>query len=275
MKSSSPLSFAVPRARPRAYHRAVKVLRLTTSNDVVLSGPGSRIDWLKRLGEERFGEPLEIVVKPVWPDSRLPAAAERWIAHEQPDIVWMLVQSFWFEYLSVPKKLERKFGRVGKAASNAGFRAADTPWLSRNPLFRQGRRFLQRTFDGDPHFTVPELYEAVEGVARASLRNEGIQFIAWGPFSYTNYGVTARQTARAVAWRSDLIARIRRLSNELHFHFGAPDRPYWQTEPAMTMHTDQFHFAMDEQRRFAERELEVLATVWETQGATPRETAPA
>src|SRR5688572_16910092 len=218
----------------RAYSRAVKILRLTTSNDVVQAGPGSRVDWIQRLAAERFGEPIEIVVKPVWPDSRLPAAAERWIAQEQPDIVWMLVQSFWYEYLSVPKKLERRFGRVGKAASTAGFRAADVPWLSRNALFRGGRRLLQRTVGGDPHFGVTELYEAVEGVARASLRDEGRQFVAWGPFSYTSYAYTKGQERAALAWRRDLIRRIRALSDELHFLFEAPNKPYWQTESAMT-----------------------------------------
>ena len=143
----------------------------------------------------------------------------------------------------------------------------------RNAVFRHGRKLLQRSVGGDPHFTVPELFEAVEGVARASVRNEGIQFIAWGPFSYTNYGATGGQTARALAWRSDLIARIRRLSNELHFHFEAPDRPYWQTEPAMTMHTDQCL----SQRSSADslNANRALAKIWETQVATPREPSPA
>ena len=247
----------------------MKILRLTTSNDVVQTGPGSRVGWIQRLAEERFGERVEIVVKPVWPDSRLPAAAERWIAQEQPDIVWMLVQSFWYEYLSVPKKLERRFGRVGKAASTAGFRAADVPWLSRNALFRGGRRLLQRTVGGDPHFSVIELYEAVEGVARATLRNEGRQFVAWGPFSYTSYAYTRGQERTANGWRSELIARIRALSEELHFLFEAPDRPYWQTEPAMTMHTDHFHFAMEEQKRLAEREVEALAKLWDSHRPEP------
>ena len=249
----------------------VKILRLTTSNDVVQSGPGSRVDWIQRLASERFGEPVEIVVKPVWPDSRLAAAAERWIAQENPDIVWMLVQSFWYEYLSVPKRLERRFGRFGKAASTAGFRAADVPWLSRNAVFRGGRRLLQRTVGGDPHFTVAELYEAVESVARASLRNEGGQFVAWGPFSYTSYAYTRRQERTASRWRSELIARIRALSEELHFPFEAPDRPYWQTEPAMTMHADHFHFAQEEQKRMAEREVDALARLWEPKSQTPLE----
>ena len=130
----------------------MRILRLTTSNDTVHQGPGSRVDWLKRLGEEQLGEPVDIISRPVWPDSRLPAAAEKWIEREQPDIVWLVLQSFWFEYLSVPKRLERKFGRAGKVASEAGFKAADKPLIANNFVFRQGRRLLQRTLGGDPHF---------------------------------------------------------------------------------------------------------------------------
>ena len=118
--------------------RRVKILRLTTSNDTVHSGAGSRMDWIAKLGEERLGQPIEIVTKAVWPDARLAAAVERWIEKEQPDVIWMLLQSFWYEYLSVPKKFERKFGRAGKKASDLGLAAADKPVRSNRWAFRMG-----------------------------------------------------------------------------------------------------------------------------------------
>ncbi len=244
----------------------MKVLRLTTSNDTVISGPGSRVERIQRLASERLGEPVEVVSKAVWPDARLAAAVERWIEKEQPDVVWMLVQNFWFEYLSVPKKLERHFGRAGKLASDAGFRAAEVPWLARTAGFRALRRLLQRTIGGDAHFTVDELYETVEAVARISLRAEGRQFVVWGPFSYTNYAVTRRQTETAMRKRAALIARIRRLAGELHFFFEAPERPLWETQ-RMRLHSDQFHFAREEQEQMAEREAGVLERLWREAGA--------
>lgn len=245
----------------------MKILRLTTSNDTVHQGQGSRLDWIARLGEERLGEPVEIVSKAVWPDGRLPATVEKWIDREQPDVVWMLLQSFWYEYLSVPKKLERKFGRAGKAASEVGFKAADKPLVANNFAFRAGRRLLQKTVGGDPHFTPDALYETVEGVARVALRAEGRQFVVWGPFSYTNYGTTGRQERRQSRWRARLIARVRALSEELHFFFEAPDRPYWQTQ-GIAMHADRFHFGAEEQRGLAEREVELLARVVAGDGTT-------
>jgi hypothetical protein len=240
--------------------RAVKILRLTTSNDSVHSGPDSRVGWIQRLGEERLGEPVQVVTKAVWPDARLAPAVEKWIEKEQPDLVWMLLQSFWYEYLSVPKKLERKFGRAGKAASEVGFKAADKPLVANNFAFRAGRRVLQKTVGGDPHFTSAELYETVEAVARIALRSEGRQFVVWGPFSYTNYAATRKQERSHDAWRSELIARVRALSADLHFYFEAPDRPYWQTEK-MPMHGDHFHFAAEVQRDMASREVDVLERI--------------
>jgi hypothetical protein len=244
----------------------VKILRLTTSNDTVHQGAGSRIDLIQRLGEERIGEPVQIVSKAVWPDGRLPATVEKWIDREEPDLVWLVLQSFWFEYRSVPKKLERKFGRVGKVASEAGFKAADKPLISNNFVFRRGRKLLQKTVGGDPHFTAAALFETVEGVARASLRNEGRQFVVWGPFSYTNYASTRSQEREQLRWRSELVSRVRALADELHFHVEAPDKPYWQTPPGMAMHGVQFHFGAEAQRGLAEREVEVLAKIV---GSTP------
>jgi hypothetical protein len=238
----------------------VKILRLTTSNDSVHSGPGSRLDWITRLGEERLGEPVEIVTKAVWPDSRLAPAVEKWIEKEQPDLVWMLLQSFWYEYMSVPKKLERKLGRAGKKASEIGFKAAEKPRISNNIAFRTGRRLLQKTVGGDPHFTPAELYETVQAVARVSLRSEGRQFVVWGPFSYTNYATTRRQERAHARWRTELIGRVRALADELHFYSEAPDEPLWRTE-TMALHGDHFHFAAEAQRDLAAREVEVLARI--------------
>lgn len=239
----------------------MKILRLTTSNDTVHQGPGSRVDWIQRLGTEQLGEPVELVVKPVWPDMRLPGTVEKWCAKEQPEIVWLVLQSFWFEYLSVPKKLERRFGRVGKVASTGGFRAADTPWISHNPVFRSGRKLVQKSVGGDPHFTPEEIFAAVEGVARVALRSEGRQFVVWGPFSYQNFGETRGQERRQLAWRSQVVNRVRALGEELHFPVESPDKPYWQTRPPMSMHGDKFHFAAEEQSTLAQREIDYLKDV--------------
>ncbi len=252
---------ASTRTADAAYSSPVKILRLTTSNDTVHQGPGSRVDWLQRLGTEQLGEPLELVTRPIWPDMRLPAAVERWCAQENPDVVWLVLQSFWFEYLSVPKKLERRFGRAGKVASEAGFRAADKAWLSHNPVFRTGRRLVQKAVGGDPHFTPGEIIAAVEGVARVVLRSEGRQFVVWGPFSYQNFGETHGQERRQLHWRSQVVTSVRALSEELHFPAEAPEKPYWQTQPPITMHRDQFHFAAAEQRTLAQREIDFLWNV--------------
>ena len=239
----------------------MKILRLTTSNDTVHSGADSRVAWIERLASERLGEPVEVVSKAVWPDGRLAPAVEKWLAEVEPDVVWFMLQSFWFEYVSVPKKLQRKFGRLGQAASEVGFKAAAQPRLGNTALFRAGRTFLQKTVGGDPHFTPARLAETVEDVAKATLRSEGQHFVVYGPFSYTKYAMTKRQERQQLGWRSDLIGRVRRLSEELHFTFEAPDKPHWQTQPGIALHGDRFHFAASEQKGMAGREVELLAKI--------------
>lgn len=239
----------------------MKILRLTTSNELIHQGPGSRLDWLTRLGSEQLGEPVEIVSKTVWPDARLPKAVERWVADEQPDLVWMMLQSFWFEYRSVPKKLSRKFGRAGKVASDIGFKAADRPRIANNSVFRTGRRLLQRTVGGDAHFTTADLYATVESIARISLRDEGRQFVVWGPFSYSNFSVTKKEERDTDRARTALIGRVRALSRDLHFYHEAPDRPRWATDGEVGKHSDGFHHGADEQRQMAEREIATLLRI--------------
>jgi len=237
----------------------VKILRLTTSNDLIHQGPGSRLDWLNRLGREQYGDSFDVVSRTVWPDARLPRKVAEWVAEERPDVVWMLVPSFWFEYLSVPKMLSRKFGRVGKLASDAGFKAADNPRLSHNAVFRTGRRLLQRTIGGDPHFTTDELYATVEEIARVVLRDEGVQFVVYGPFSYQNFSASRKQERATLRRRTDFIRRLRALAGESHFVVEAPDRPRWQTDGEVEKHADRFHMAAEVQRPLAEQELRVLA----------------
>jgi len=239
----------------------MRILRLTTSNDVVHQGPGSRVHWIEQLGAEALGEPVEVIVKPVWPDARLGPSVEKWVAREQPDIVWMVIQSFWFEYVSVPKKLERKFGRAGKALSTAGFKSADVPWLAQNAVFRAGRRLSQRVIGGDNHFTPEEMIAAVEASVRATLRHEGATFVGWGPFSYSNYAVSKKGERLADEKRTTIIRAVRKLSDELHFAFEAPDEPYWRTHGAPEFHTDGFHFSTNWNKDAAEREIEMLQRV--------------
>lgn len=237
----------------------MKILRLTTSNELIHQGPGSRLEWLRLLGREQYGDSFEIVSRTVWPDARLPRKVAEWVAEERPDVVWMVVPSFWFEYLSVPKLLGRKFGRAGKLAADAGFKAADKPLVAHNVLFRTGRRLLQRTIGGDPHFTTQELYETIEEIARAVLRDEGVQFVVYGPHSYQSFSVSRKQQRETLRRRTNFIRQLRALAAELHFVVEAPDRPRWQTHGEVDTIADRLHMAVEVQRPLAEAELVVLA----------------
>jgi hypothetical protein len=94
----------------------VKVLRLSNTNDVLPGMAGIRPGLLRERLEAFVDAPVEVVVKTIWPTETLPATVEKWVEREQPDLVWLGVVDYWYEYTPVPKRMERLFGRFGGAA---------------------------------------------------------------------------------------------------------------------------------------------------------------
>ena len=79
---------------PGARIRRVKILRLTNSNDVLSTT--NRPEALRQGLEQFLGEPVEIVVKTIWPTETLPETVEKWVAREQPDLVWVGLVNYWY-----------------------------------------------------------------------------------------------------------------------------------------------------------------------------------
>lgn len=243
----------------------MKVLRLTNSNDILPGTADGRPGLLRERLEGYLGEPVEIVVKAIWPTEALPSTVEKWIEREQPDLVWLGVVNYWYEYQSVPKRMERLFGRVGSMASRLGFRAADTPWLSQNALFRALRGALQRTVGGDPHFTPDHIIQVVGTIARRVLRSEGTVLVIWGPFAHTNYAVSKRGERAAEAMRQRIVGQLRELAGALHFEYFAPDEPYWRAKGEPDFARDRFHYSRQWGEDAVEREFEGLRRAIESQ----------
>jgi hypothetical protein len=234
----------------------VKILRLTNSNDVLSTT--NRPEALREGLEEFVGEPVEIVVKTIWPTESLAETVEKWVAKEQPDLVWVGVVNYWYEYMSVPKRMERLFGRFGKKASNLGFKAADAQWLSNNFAFRAMRRTLQATIGGDPHFTPEQVVERIEAVARRVLRSEGVVLAVWGPNAHTKYSIGKRAEKRGEQRRQFVRRNLQRLADSLHFEYYAFAEPGWKVNGKPDFAHDHFHYSSDWGATAAERELEVM-----------------
>src|SRR5690349_658619 len=94
---------------------AVRVLRLGNSNDHVGAVPADQQSWkvAERAFSEQLGEPVETILKRVWPNSDLPTILDRWVTEFEPDLVVLQVNNFWYGHESAPLWLDRRFGRAG------------------------------------------------------------------------------------------------------------------------------------------------------------------
>ncbi len=236
----------------------MKILRLSNSNDVLAGATTNRPEALQEGLEQFLGEPVEIIVKTIWPTEGIAEVVEKWVAKEQPDMVWVGIVNYWYEYMSVPKRMERLFGRFGKRASDLGFKAADAHWLSNNFAFRAMRRALQQTIGGDPHFTPKQVVERMEAIARRILRSEGVVLAMWGPNAHTNYAVSKRAEKRGEQRRQYVRRNMQRIADALHFEYYAFAEPGWKLNGKADYAKDHFHYSSSWGETAAARELEVM-----------------
>ena len=154
----------------------MRILRLTNSNDFAgdVSDSDRSYRAVEAAMEAAFGEPVETIRKVIWPADDLPDIVERWVGEYRPDIVLLKPNSFWYAYESVPARVGRKLGwlgRAGQSVGDSGFRAARQPWLAYNPVFRKFRYIAQATIGGDTHLPVEYCLANMEAVIRRVLRH--------------------------------------------------------------------------------------------------------
>lgn len=251
----------------REYARGVKILRLGNSNDTgawVPEGDRRHVLVQERLAEE-LGEPVETFVKAAWPNRDLPAAVARWMDEFEPDLVYFKINSFAYQYESVPLKLQRKFGRAGELFGNAGLGAAERPWLSHNAAFRAARRLAQRSIGGVPHVEPEEAAAAVEATIRAIIRHEGTALLVKGHRGRSKEpDLTPAMLARAEARRLLVHEHVSRVCAELKVDYLGNAQPAWLTDPKPRRSRvgDDLHHDAAGHRDGAAEEAEMLLATW-------------
>jgi hypothetical protein len=200
----------------------LKVLRFGSSNDTVpqfVAGE-PREAVIQRELEQQLGEPVIVVTKRVWPSGRFPGLVARWIEEEGPDVVTIPVLGYWFNFESVPLKLQRRLGRLGIALGNTGKRAADIPWLAHNPVFRLVRQLAQRTVGGSTYFTCDEVIDCIGACVREVAQREGIVLIVQGPYGGQGLAGSHRKAlAREESRRQIVNAGLREVCARHHVKF--------------------------------------------------------
>ncbi|MEX2081438.1 MAG: SGNH/GDSL hydrolase family protein [Dehalococcoidia bacterium] len=253
----------------------MKVLFLGNSTDAGSYVPAESKATTMLAGdlERLYGQPFEIVTRGIWPDSDLPATVERWMEREHPELVYLGVVGWWMTFESVPLKLQRLLGPLGKPTANLGFRLAETPWIAHTAPFHWGRKLLGRVVGGDPHFTPDEVAESIGQTIRTVLRHEGTTLVVKGPQHKTRKGYTKAGTRRAEARRLSCHFALRELCAEVHVEYIGSDEPMYPTRSNKGMRIgDRLHAnERGHQRRRGEL-LPYLVRACEIHGLQPAET---
>ena len=208
-----------------------------------------------------------MTAKSVWPDAKFPATLQKWLARYQPDIVYLNVVSFWFQYESVPLRMERLFGRFGKKVSDAGFNIASNRVLAHNRPFRAFRGMAQRTIGGDNHFTSHEVIECMSECIRLVLRREGTVLVVSGPGSRNDHSVTPWKRRRNERRRQEVDGALKSLCEQLHVQYEGVQQPRWKAREEVGGQRigDGLHFNASGHARRAEEMFQSIHRAWEAE----------
>jgi hypothetical protein len=209
----------------------MRILLLGSSNDRGgrFEGGQLRHEIVRDRLAAEFGEPVEVVVKPIWPNEALPGLLGRWLDQHAPDLVYLNVVSFWFTFESVPLRVERLLGRFGRPIARAGLRAAESPWLAHNPAFRALRRFAQRTIGGDTYFTAEQVVDRIGQCIHLVLQREEVVLAVKGPHGRVDYAVSTGRGRRIERRRLQVHGALATLCKQLHVYYAGSDSPVWKT----------------------------------------------
>lgn len=160
----------------------MKILRLGSSDDIDSRVPEELRVYsvAEKLIAEAIGEPVETIVKPIWPGDHLPGQVAEWIDEFKPNLVFLKVTWAWYGYESVPRRIERIFGRVGKPVARAGLGAAKKPRLAHNRAFKLGRRMAHRLIGGDTRYSTNQVISVMEATIRRVAARENIALVVKG-----------------------------------------------------------------------------------------------
>jgi hypothetical protein len=242
----------------------MKLLWLGTSNDRYGEMPEEARAYRVAAGvlAEAAGEAVEVILKRAWPSPELPGIVESWMKRYQPDAAWLQVNNFSFCYESVPLKIERKLGRLGKPVAGAGVKASKVPWVASNAAFRGARRAAQLTIGGVTNFEPEDVIASIGETIRVIIRHEGVVLGVRGPTNQVHYYPSRRAAERAERRRQQVHTAIRAICRELHVEYVGLDRPGYVAGKVPTL-ADQVHQDVEAQRLAGLTEGKALASAWQ------------
>jgi hypothetical protein len=166
---------------------------------------------------------VETISRVIWPDPGLPDLVDRWVERYQPELVLLVVTSYWFTHVSLPLAIERRFGRVGKPIARAGDRLVHKPLLARNRAFNAARQVARGTIGGETNFTPEQVIESMETCVRRVLAHENVALAVRGPrIAFATEGST--KAKRIAEERRGMVDRhMAEFCRQLHVEYIAYD----------------------------------------------------
>jgi len=240
----------------------MRLLRLTNSNDYNDEIPellrGEAIT--RRLVAEAIGEDVETVSRAFWHGPKLPAKVSGWLDEYEPDMGFIRCAAYWVSFESLPLRIDRTLGRLGRWPAAVGKRLGSEPTVASNRAAVWVRRRLVRAIGGDTYFTPGEATRHVEAVLRVILAKESTIAVVRGPGHAHNTAGTARGQRRALARNGEFDEQLAALCARLRVAYVSA-RP--AAAVAESLGRDDVHSTAAGQRAFAELESPVIAKAWE------------
>ena len=217
---------------------------------------------LPRWSKPRPDEPVEVTLRAAWPSSSLPGLIDRWLDEYEPDIVFLKVNAYWFNYLSLPLQIERKFGKFGKPINKVGKQVGELRPVSSSRPYRVARRYLLRVFPGATYFSPESVVASMQDSIRTILSREGIGLIVSGPGSRLNHELS-RKAGRAHEARRQLVHQsMKRFCAEVHVPYFGLDSVPTKAELSRTVGNDGLHVNESASRAMAKEEAGAIVQLW-------------
>jgi hypothetical protein len=243
----------------------MRILFLANSNELVPNPDGSpsRAELVREDLSPDFAD-VDIVVKAAWPTEKLPGIVGRWIDQYEPDLVYINVGEYWCLYESVPLRIQRIFGRFGTPLATAGLKAADTPWLAHNRVFRNLQQLTHLLVGGDTHFTPQEMVDCVMKCARVALQREGVVVVVDGQRGRRKFATTAPGLRRIERKRLAVHRMLQAECARLHITYESDETPQWQVVAKSTLQfqRDGFHLGGTAQQHMADEASALIRRAW-------------
>jgi hypothetical protein len=254
----------------------MRLLRLGNSyeTDANLSPGENNVALADRLIESAVGQPVETTSRVIWPDPGLPDLVERWLDRYEPDVVLLVVSSYWFTHVSLPLGLERRYGRLGQRIGRLGERAVAKPWVANNPVAGRVRRFARTSLGGATHFTPEEVCDRMEQCLRLILAREDVAVAVRGPRLAFAPEDTVSARRRSEERRQLVHSRMRSLCEQLHVEYLGYETGAAPQDAREEYQADLVHAGPAEHARQAELEAAVLIRAWQRHTGAHAPSAP-